>query len=62
MLTTHVKIFRSPASPEDYIENLQKELATVQPPISQSTLRQVAQRSSNPDLFYTKYEELKGKT
>jgi hypothetical protein len=58
------KYFSSNASPESFVENLQKAAVTTVSSYNhaaQSCVRQLAQNSPNPESFTVKYEELKAK-
>jgi hypothetical protein len=58
------KYFSSNASPESFVENLQKAAVTTVSSYNhatQSCVRQLAQNSPNPESFIAKYEELKAK-
>jgi hypothetical protein len=59
------KNFSSNVSPESFVEHLQRAaVGTVSSSYNlatQSCVRQLAQKSPNPELFIAKFEELKAK-
>jgi hypothetical protein len=59
------KYFSSNASPESFVENLQRTAVTTVSSsynhATQSCIRQLAQKSPDPESFIAKYEELKAK-